>query len=128
MKKIQNCRESWAVHLSNMFNAEYRLEAVSGKGVIRNMIGVPGAKMPELFTRLSDNSKDGSYRLQDKYQPNALFVFIGENDYYYNIKTPSKTKFVNGYVSMLESIVREYMILGLEVPLIINICDIEYSR
>jgi hypothetical protein len=25
MKKIQNCLESWAVHLSNMFNADYRL-------------------------------------------------------------------------------------------------------
>jgi hypothetical protein len=25
MKSIQNCRESWAVHLSSMFNADYRL-------------------------------------------------------------------------------------------------------
>jgi hypothetical protein len=57
MKQIQNCLYNWAVHLSNMFNADYRIEAVSGKGVMRNMIGVPGLKMPSLFTRSSDNSK-----------------------------------------------------------------------
>lgn len=53
-----------------------------------------------------------------------LFVFIGENDYYYNIKTPSKNKFINGYVSMLERIVQDYMLLGDSVPLIVNVCDI----
>ena len=25
MKSIQNCQESWAVHLSKMFNADYRI-------------------------------------------------------------------------------------------------------
>lgn len=61
------------------------------------MIGVPGVKMPALFTRLTDNSQDNSYKLQDGYVPDALFVFIGENDYS-NIKNPSISNFVNGYV------------------------------
>lgn len=65
MKQIQNCLESWAVHLSNMFDADYHIQAVSGKGVVQNALGVPGPEMPALFTRYSDNSKQNSYKYQD---------------------------------------------------------------
>lgn len=123
MKSIQNCRESWAVHLSNIFNADYRLEAVSGKGVIRNSFGVPGAKMPSLFSRYSDNTKDNSYKIQDSYIPEVLFLFIGSNDYS-NIKNPSISNFVNGYTSMLQKIVKDYMIYADQGTKLINICDI----
>jgi hypothetical protein len=34
LRKNQNCLESWAVHLSKSLNADYRLVAQSGKGVI----------------------------------------------------------------------------------------------
>lgn len=96
MKQIQNCLENWAVHISNMFNADYRIAAVSGKGVMRNSFGIVGAKMPALFTRYSDNSKQNSYKYQDKYAPTALFLFIGANDYS-NIKNPSKVNFIAAY-------------------------------
>jgi hypothetical protein len=44
MKRMQNYKESWAVPLSNMFNADYLIEAVSGESVILNMVGVPGGQ------------------------------------------------------------------------------------
>lgn len=56
MKNIQNCQLSWGVQLSKMFNAEYRIQAVSGTGVVMNSIGVPGKRMPTLFSRVTDNS------------------------------------------------------------------------
>lgn len=123
MKNIQNCRESWASHLSNMFNADYRLEAVSGKGVVRNAFGVPGPKMPSLFSRSSDNSKENSYKIQDSYIPNVLFIFVGANDYN-NIKNPSISNFVNGYTSMLQKIIKDYLIYADQGIKIISICDI----
>jgi hypothetical protein len=127
MKNIQNCRESWAVHLSTMFNADYRLEAVSGKGVVRNALGVPGPKMPSLFSRYSDNSKADSYKLQDKYVADVLFLFIGANDYS-NIKNPSINNFVTGYEAMLERIVKDYMIYTDQGTVLINVCDIQFNK
>jgi hypothetical protein len=56
--------------------------------------------MPSLFTRYTDNSKEDSYKIQDKYVPDAVFLFIGANDYN-NIKNPSINNFVTGYVAML---------------------------
>lgn len=110
-----------------MFNADYRLEAVSGKGVVRNAFGVPGPKMPSLFSRYSDNTKENSYKIEDKYVPDALFLFIGSNDYS-NIKNPSISNFVGGYVSMLEKIVKDYMIYTDRGTKIISICDIEFNK
>jgi hypothetical protein len=55
MKDIQNCLESWSTHISNKFNADHRVMAVSGKGVLQNHFGVPGPKMPNLYTRTTDN-------------------------------------------------------------------------
>ena len=57
MRKIQSCRDGWAAHLSNKLNADYRLMAYSGKGVVQNFVLVPGLKMPTLYTRVTDNSK-----------------------------------------------------------------------
>lgn len=100
---------------------------MSGKGVVRNAFGVPGAKMPSLFSRYSDNSKENSYQIQDKYVPDAVFLFIGANDYN-NIKNPSISNFVGGYVAMLEKIIRGYMIYTDQTPKIISICDMGFNK
>jgi hypothetical protein len=92
------------------------------------MVGVPGLKMPTLFSRYSDNSQPNSYKLQDNYVPDVLFSFIGENDYYYKIKNPSVSNFVQGYVDMLMKIAKDYLIYGKASPKIIAVCDIEYNR
>jgi len=60
------------------------------------MIGVPGKKMPTLFTRNSDNSAAFSYKFADNYIADVLFIFIGENDYY-NFYHPTPQHFVRGY-------------------------------
>jgi hypothetical protein len=57
MKHIQNCLQSWATHISKKFNSDYRVMAVSGKGVLQNAYGVLGPKMGNLYTRITDNSK-----------------------------------------------------------------------
>jgi lysophospholipase L1-like esterase len=106
MKHIQNCRLSWATHLANKFSAEYRIEAVSGKGVMRNSLAVFGKRMPTLFTRITDNSKAFSYQYEDKYLPDILFLCIGHNDFA-NVKDPTPNNFLNAYREMLDMILNQ---------------------
>jgi hypothetical protein len=55
--------------------------AVSGKGVLHNAYGVPGPKMGNLYTRITDNSPPFSYKYQDRQLPDAIFILLGGNDY-----------------------------------------------
>jgi lysophospholipase L1-like esterase len=96
MKQIQSCSDSWATKLSIKFNADSRIMAVSGKGVLQNAYGVLGPKMGSLYTRTTDNSKPLSYRYQDKVIPDAIFIFIGSNDYSH-IVAPNAQNFVQAY-------------------------------
>lgn len=57
LKGTQNCLESWAVHLSNKLNANFRVMAESGKGVVKNAMGIPPPAMPYIFTKITSNSQ-----------------------------------------------------------------------
>lgn len=83
--------------------------------------------MPSLFSRTTDNSKENSYKIEDKYVPDAVLLFIGSNDYN-NIKNPSMGNFVDGYVAMLQKIAKDYMIYTDQHPKLITICDSEFNR
>jgi hypothetical protein len=100
MKKIQSCLYSWATHISKAFNADYRIMAVSGKGVLHNSYGVTGPKITSLYTRTTDNSKPFSYNYQDKVIPDVIFFMIGANDYSHPIK-PNPNNFIFAYKTML---------------------------
>jgi len=105
MKHIQNCLQSWATHISKKFNADYRIMAASGKGVLQNAYGVFGPKMGNLYTRTTDNSAQFSYKYQDGRLPDAIFIFIGGNDYSHII-APQPHKFVKAYVELLITVVK----------------------
>lgn len=125
MKQVQNCLESWATHLSEHFNAEYRIEAVSGKGVMRNSLAVFGKKMPTLFTRVSDNSAVNSYKFEDGYFPHILFICIGHNDFA-NIKDPTPQNFLRAYKEMLQQILSaEFGYVGKGTKLV-NVCPAQF--
>ena len=96
MKSIQSCLESWATLISQKFNADYRIQAISGKGLVQNNYGVPGPTMPSLFTRVTSNAKKDSYKYQDGWVPDILFVLIGSNDYG-RLKKPSIKKFADTF-------------------------------
>lgn len=56
--------------------------------------------MPVLFSKITSNSKPNTYHYQDKYKPDAVFVFLGVNDYN-NLIKPGKHNFIFGYEKML---------------------------
>lgn len=76
--------------------------AVSGKGVLHNAYGVPGPKMGSLYSRITDNSKPDSYHYQDGIIPDAIFYFIGANDYSHPLG-PEPSRFIEAYKEMLQS-------------------------
>jgi lysophospholipase L1-like esterase len=102
--------------------------AYSGKGVLQNSyVAAPGPKMSDLYTRTTDNSKPHSYRYQDGVIPDVIFVFIGRNDYS-RIKPPNTDLFVKAYIEMLLVVLRDVLVVAPKArPLIINVCDTEFS-
>jgi hypothetical protein len=94
---------------------------------MRDSFGVPGAKMPSLFTRYSDNSKQNSYKYEDNYIPSAIFLFVGANDYS-NLKNPTSNNFITAYKEMLRGIIRDEVIYTDTKSKVINVCDIEFSK
>ena len=74
--------------------------AVSGKGVLRNSFVTPGTKITNLYTRITDNSKPYSYKYNDGVIPDAIFYYIGANDYSWAFG-PNPHKFVDAYTEML---------------------------
>lgn len=128
MKQIQNCLESWASHISKKFNADYRIMAVSGKGVLQNSYGVPGPKITSLYTRTTDNSKPFSYSYQDKVIPDVIFFMIGANDYSHPIN-PNPNNFIFAYKIMLETVLAELRKAAPGAkPLLINVCAADMSK
>lgn len=125
MKEIQNCRQSWASQISKLFDAQYRIEAISGKGVMRNSLAVFGKKMPTEFTRVSDNSGPFSYKFQDGYLPDILFICIGHNDFA-NLKDPSHNNFLSAYKDMLHLILSQQFAFTGHTTKLVNICYLDF--
>jgi len=59
--------------------------------------------MPKLITQVTDNTKPNTYKYTDNYMPDVYFLFIGSNDYS-NVVNPLPWKFIDGYKTMLQSI------------------------
>lgn len=126
MRHNENCLESWASHLSRRLNAEYRIIAESGKGVVKNAPFIFGKTMMSLFFKNSSNSKPESYSYQDKYNPNVVLVFLGVNDYN-NLIKPGEKNFIFGYEKMLTQIVNLQIASTGNKPKIIGLCSADFS-
>ncbi|MGI4730489.1 MAG: GDSL-type esterase/lipase family protein [Janthinobacterium lividum] len=61
------------------YGADYRVDAISGRGVVRNYAGGPGATIPEAypFTLFDQAQRDRS----PEWQPQAIVVALGTNDF-----------------------------------------------
>lgn len=77
--------------------------------------------MPILYTKLTSNSKPGSYNYQDKYDPHAIFILLGGNDYS-NIIKPSSDSFVYAYEKLMNLIVNMQIYAVGKRPKIIAVC------
>jgi hypothetical protein len=73
---------SFAPLLAARLDADYRIEAFSGRGVVRNYNGLaPGEPMPALFPRLIPGQGEPRIAANDPWKPEIVVIGLGANDF-----------------------------------------------
>lgn len=68
--------------LARRLDADYRIEAFSGRGMVRNYNGVaPGLPLPALFPRLIPGQEQPRVDATDAWSPDLLVIGLGTNDF-----------------------------------------------
>ena len=68
--------------LAGRLDADYRVEAFSGRGVVRNYNGLaPGEPLPALFPRLIPGQAEPRVAAGDPWKPDVVIVGLGTNDF-----------------------------------------------
>ena len=68
--------------LAARLDADYRIEAFSGRGVVRNYNGiVPGEPLPALFPRLIAGQAEPRVAANDAWKPEIVVIGLGTNDF-----------------------------------------------
>ena len=95
---------------ANALNADYNVIAWSGKGIVRNYADDGQALMPELWTRYGANDADNSYTFPATWNPQAVVINLGTNDFgYLNTRQPlDVTAYTNAMVSFVKTVQKRY--------------------
>lgn len=73
---------SFAPLLAARLDADYRIEAFSGRGVVRNYNGLaPGEPLPALFPRLIPGQGEPRIAANDLWKPEIVVIGLGTNDF-----------------------------------------------
>lgn len=73
---------SFAPILAARLDADYRIEAFSGRGVVRNYNGLaPGEPLPALFPRLIPGQGEPRIAANDPWKPEIVVIGLGANDF-----------------------------------------------
>lgn len=73
---------SFAPILAARLDADYRIEAFSGRGVVRNYNGLaPGEPLPALFPRLIPGQAEPRIGANDPWKPEVVVIGLGTNDF-----------------------------------------------
>lgn len=68
--------------LAGRLDADYRIEAFSGRGVVRNYNGVAaGEPLPVLFPRLIPGQAEPRVAADDPWKPDTVVIGLGTNDF-----------------------------------------------
>ncbi len=68
--------------LAGRLDADYRIEAFSGRGVVRNYNGLaPGEPLPALFPRLIPGQAEPRITADDPWKPDVVVIGLGTNDF-----------------------------------------------
>jgi len=105
-------------------NAEYNIEAWSGKGVVRNY-GYPNITSPDpmpvywnrSIAHRTDLTSVWSFKT---WTPNAIIINLGTNDYS-TAPVPPAPIFIQGYVSLINNILNSYTTAS-PAPVIVLLC------
>jgi len=90
---------------ADRFKADVARVAWSGRGMVRNCCGYPGALMPVMFKRTLANSENSTYNFQ--WKPQAVVINLGTNDAH-GQPVPSLLEFYNGYAAFMKTVYAVY--------------------
>ncbi|KAL9082652.1 MAG: hypothetical protein Q9159_006260 [Coniocarpon cinnabarinum] len=107
---------------ADSLGADYHVVAWSGKGVTRNYVTpTPDTSplLPELYTRYGANDPDNSYPFPSSWNPQAVVINLGTNDFSYLLfdasgqsyagrPTLDPTTYTNAMVSFVRSVQTHY--------------------
>lgn len=102
---VEDGDATWASTLCRMFNASCHIEAWSGRGLVFNYITAePSAHMPEIYRRSFASIPSSRWDFS-QWQPSAVVVNLGTNDYCCHRDVPH---FTATYVELMDNITRLY--------------------
>ncbi|MBU4435546.1 MAG: lipase [Alphaproteobacteria bacterium] len=99
--------------LARRLDADYRIVAFSGRGVVRNYAGLaPGEPLPALYDRLIPGEATPRVAADDAWRPQVIVVGLGTNDFSTPVKpgeawadqTALRTAYRDGYVAFLNAV------------------------
>ncbi len=119
-----NTARSFAAISSRKFNADYQINAVSGRGLVRNYNGGEGAVFTQLYNRTFPVSQTPLWEFQEP-APDAVVIGLGINDFSAPLKKTEKWKnaaeleadYNQAYHALLVSLRKRY---GNDVPFILS--------
>lgn len=100
---------------ADALGADYSVVAWSGKGLTRNYwsgVADDAVLIPELYSRYGANDADNSYTFPSSWNPSAIVINLGTNDFGY-VGTPPRaplnaTVFTNAMITFVQSIQKHY--------------------
>lgn len=100
---------TYAALAAESLEADYNVIAWSGKGIVRNYASsTPDTSplMPELWTRYGANDADGSYTFPASWDPQAVVINLGTNDFgYLGVRDPlNATVYTDAMVDFVHTI------------------------
>ena len=106
-------------------DADYRVQAVSGIGVVKNagdgLFCFTDLVLGKLIHRTLGSVDSNDYNASS-WVPHAVVVMIGGNDYG-NIFPPSEKEFTNGYLTLVRDILASYGSSSKKTPLVVHVCN-----
>merc|ERR1711974_502696 len=112
--------------LARSLDAEYHVEAFSGKGITQNAaksLGFSGPiTMPAYWGRtLPGDDNPTTVWNFTRWVPDLVVVLLGANDFTYN-ESPELDVFTARYTDMLRSIFHSYAAVSARIPVVVTLC------
>ncbi len=103
-----NTNKAFGPQLASYFGAQYQINAISGRGLVRNYNGLnPGKELPFYYekTLLSSDGKIWDF---SKWKADVVVIGIGINDFQADPPYADSTRFDSVYVQLLTKLRKNY--------------------
>lgn len=114
---LTDTQQAFGPLLAKRLNADYRVHAYSGFGIVRNYAGGnPESSLPSIYPRLKPDTPSPPSSAQDRWQPDVIVINLGTNDFSTPLKgserwksdTELKSAYRRKYVDFARGLQRQY--------------------